>query len=81
MYVKWNYFNRFCVRHLYANFKEQFKGKELKDAFWGAASAYIIDEWQEYMNLVKELNPKAREWLVSIDPTVWTKSHFFTRTV
>jgi predicted SprT family Zn-dependent metalloprotease len=32
--------HRFCVRHLHANFKGKgFKGKEFKDALWGAARA------------------------------------------
>ena len=32
--------HRFCVRHLYANFKKDFPGKVLKDAMWSAARAW-----------------------------------------
>ncbi|KAL7229472.1 hypothetical protein ACSBR2_008057 [Camellia fascicularis] len=32
--------HRFYFRHLYANFKKSFKGKELKDCVWKAAKAY-----------------------------------------
>ncbi|XP_028052320.1 uncharacterized protein LOC114256842 [Camellia sinensis] len=31
---------RFCVKHLYANFKKEFRGKELKSCVWKAAKAY-----------------------------------------
>lgn len=33
--------HRFCMRHLYANFKlADFRGKDEKDQMWGAACAY-----------------------------------------
>jgi len=31
---------RFCVRHMYAKFKDTFKGKSLKDKMWRAASTF-----------------------------------------
>ncbi|KAF2300758.1 hypothetical protein GH714_015588 [Hevea brasiliensis] len=31
--------HRFCVRHLYTNFRGRFKGKELKDLLWNIARA------------------------------------------
>lgn len=30
---------RFCVRHIWANFKLKWSGKEYKDSFWMAARA------------------------------------------
>ena len=30
---------RFCVRHLYNNFRKKFPGKKLKDIMWRAATA------------------------------------------
>ena len=47
---------RFCVRHLYANFKSLYKGKDLKDLVWAAACAYTVQEWEENMNKIKAIN-------------------------
>ena len=51
--------HRFCVRHLYANFKEKFKGKDLKDLVWVAACSYTVQDWEENMNKVKTINSEA----------------------
>ena len=48
--------HRFCVRHLYANFKSLYKGKDLKDLVWAAACAYTVQEWEENMNKIKAIN-------------------------
>ncbi|KAI8535722.1 hypothetical protein RHMOL_Rhmol10G0195600 [Rhododendron molle] len=34
--------HRFCVRHMYANFKLLYKGKDLKDLLWAAARSYTV---------------------------------------
>ncbi|KAG8383407.1 hypothetical protein BUALT_Bualt04G0009500 [Buddleja alternifolia] len=34
--------HRFCLRHMYNNFKATFKGVELKQLFWKAASTYNL---------------------------------------
>ncbi|KAG8363804.1 hypothetical protein BUALT_Bualt19G0060400 [Buddleja alternifolia] len=36
--------HRFCVRHLYNNFKGMFKDEELKRLFWKAASTYSVKQ-------------------------------------
>ena len=42
-------YNRFCVRHLFANFKKNHQGKELKDLIWGAAKALTRVAFESYM--------------------------------
>ncbi|XP_058217289.1 uncharacterized protein LOC131328356 [Rhododendron vialii] len=34
--------HKYCMRHLYANFRKLFRGKELKDAMWRAASTGTV---------------------------------------
>ncbi|KAL0352363.1 UNVERIFIED_CONTAM: hypothetical protein Scaly_1625000 [Sesamum calycinum] len=53
--------HRFCVRHLYANFKLKFKNKALKDLMWGAASAYLEDGFNQKMNEIKAISYEACE--------------------
>ncbi|XP_077247615.1 uncharacterized protein LOC143887412 [Tasmannia lanceolata] len=38
--------HRFCVRHMYSNFKAEFKGKILKDTMWTAAYTSTLIEFQ-----------------------------------
>ena len=46
--------HRYCVRHLYANFRnEGHKKITLKDMLWGAASAYTEGEFTAYMEGLK----------------------------
>jgi len=45
--------HRFCVRHLHANFKGKgFKGKEFKDALWGAARAPNEIQFKHYLSVI-----------------------------
>ncbi|KAL3518658.1 hypothetical protein ACH5RR_021247 [Cinchona calisaya] len=53
--------HRFCLRHLYANFKLLFKEKDLEDLIWRAASAYTLEEHREHMNALRVLNQSARD--------------------
>lgn len=70
--------HRVCVRHLYSNFKAQFKGKELKDAMWRAASASTVKEFEYHMNFINGLDENASEWLSKVPPATWSRSHFST---
>ncbi|KAK8549320.1 hypothetical protein V6N13_008996 [Hibiscus sabdariffa] len=66
---------RFCVRHLYNNFK----GKALKDSFWKAATSIYKREFQVALAKIESLSPQAFEWLKNVDPKFWSKSPFSTR--
>ncbi|XP_010248473.1 PREDICTED: uncharacterized protein LOC104591381 [Nelumbo nucifera] len=41
--------HRFCLRHLYNNFKNLFKGKPLKDVVWAAGKSYTQSDFVHYM--------------------------------
>ncbi|KAL3522602.1 hypothetical protein ACH5RR_015436 [Cinchona calisaya] len=51
--------HRFCLRHIYQNFIQKFKGKELRDYFWAAASAGNAKDFNKAMaDLEKPGRPK-----------------------
>ncbi|XP_012830045.1 PREDICTED: uncharacterized protein LOC105951201 [Erythranthe guttata] len=80
----------YCIRHMYANFKLKYKGKELKDLFWKVASTASKNEWQYYINEIKKADPStvaengdegpcAFKWLMNANPQNWAMSHFSPR--
>ena len=71
----------FCVKHIYNNFKLNFKGLELKAALWRRAAATTVREFEKRMQDMKELDKEVWEYLVDIQPTQWTKSHFTPRAI
>uniref|UniRef100_A0A803P0P2 MULE transposase domain-containing protein n=1 Tax=Cannabis sativa TaxID=3483 RepID=A0A803P0P2_CANSA len=71
---------RFCVRHLYANFKKEFLGWLLKQQLWACARATTVEEFKRKMNTLKETNAAAFDWLSKKSQSEWTKSHFRTST-
>ncbi|KAH7867298.1 hypothetical protein Vadar_031580 [Vaccinium darrowii] len=70
--------HRFCMRHIYANFRKVFKGKELKDALWRAASAGTVWEHEAYMKKIEKMDGAAYNWLKKIPQEQWCRSHFRT---
>ncbi|KAL0419922.1 UNVERIFIED_CONTAM: hypothetical protein Sradi_1405700 [Sesamum radiatum] len=75
--------HRFCLRHMYENFKVKFKSVELKEYFWKAASTANRREFDFFMKKIEELDPKmkdevetASEWLKRINPQHWARSYF-----
>ncbi|KAH7866355.1 hypothetical protein Vadar_019290 [Vaccinium darrowii] len=65
--------HRFCVRHLYNNFKGEFKGLVMKDILWKAAKATIMPHFTTAMEEMKAVNKKAYEWLCERPPVNWSK--------
>ena len=71
--------HRFCVRHLYANFRDAgHRGVALKDKLWGAVTAYTESEFNKKMDELEALSPTAHDYLRNIDPSVWSRSWFHT---
>ncbi|KAL2485962.1 MuDR family transposase [Abeliophyllum distichum] len=68
--------HRTCVRHLYNNFKLNHKGMVLKHTLWNAARATNVLMWQKEMEVLKELNSEAFEWLNTKPAHQWSMSHF-----
>ncbi|KAF7149666.1 hypothetical protein RHSIM_Rhsim02G0065400 [Rhododendron simsii] len=78
--------SRYCLRHMYSNFKVKFPGAFLKDLFWKAASTCSVSGFNYWMRKIEEADPKlnerrqtAAEWLRAVTPSLWARSHFNTR--
>ncbi|XP_030933015.1 uncharacterized protein LOC115958893 [Quercus lobata] len=70
---------RYCVKHIYNNFKVDHKGLELKDALWRYAAATTVREFERGMQYIKDLDEKTYQYLANIAPVQWTRSHFTPR--
>ncbi|XP_028070295.1 uncharacterized protein LOC114272787 [Camellia sinensis] len=70
--------HRFCVRHLYNNFKGEHKGLVLKDLLWKTARVTTIPAFTKVMAEIKEVDCKYDDWLVERPPIHWSRSHFST---
>ena len=60
--------HRWCVRHLYANFKTKHKGKALKDALWNCARATTKAKYEKEMKDLEKISGPATNWLKERDP-------------
>nr|XP_023873651.1 uncharacterized protein LOC111986249 [Quercus suber] len=60
--------HRYCMKHIYNNFKIDHKGLELKDALWRCVGATTIREFERRMQEMKDLDVKAWEYLADINP-------------
>ncbi|KAL0392824.1 UNVERIFIED_CONTAM: hypothetical protein Sradi_2505200 [Sesamum radiatum] len=72
--------HRFCLRHMYNNFKGKFKGQELKKLFWKAASTYNVKQHLRWMKEIDRVMPKkfpedetAYDWLCEIPVHHWAR--------
>ncbi|KAG8385589.1 hypothetical protein BUALT_Bualt03G0060900 [Buddleja alternifolia] len=53
--------HRFCVRHMYENFKKRYKSSLLKDMFWRAASSANKHDFEMCMKRIELADPKIDE--------------------
>ncbi|KAL0298523.1 UNVERIFIED_CONTAM: hypothetical protein Sradi_6512100 [Sesamum radiatum] len=72
--------HRFCLKHMYNNFKGKFKGQELKKLFWKAASTYNVKQHLRWMKEIDRVMPKkfpedetAYDWLCEIPVHHWAR--------
>ncbi|KAL3744004.1 hypothetical protein ACJRO7_013281 [Eucalyptus globulus] len=70
--------HRFCLRHLYENFKLHHRGVELKKLLWKAAMATRVCDFDLAMAQLKAVDEKAYDWLSQRPPVQWSKSYFRT---
>jgi hypothetical protein len=69
--------HRFCLRHLYANFKKKFGGGTLlRDLMMAAAKCTYFEAWEEKMAQIKAEKQEAYEWLMNIPTNKWCKHAF-----
>jgi len=67
---------RFCVRHLYNNFRKKYPGKKLKELMWKAAKATYFQAWEREMKEIRKVSEEAYKYLLKIPQKHWSKSRF-----
>ena len=70
--------HRFCVRHLYANFKKKFKIDMIRNKVWQAARSSKVEDFVEVMEQIRRIDERAWRWLTEKPATQWSRSHFRT---
>ena len=69
-----NCYQRFCLRHMYANFQTAgFRGEELKKYMDGAAYSYTKNGFDVAMQNLKEESEEAWQWLSTIPVECWAR--------
>jgi hypothetical protein len=66
--------HRFCVRHMWQNFQQLFRGYVLKNQLWKIARSSTITRFEANMEAMKELNVEAYAWLDELDPKTWVRA-------
>ena len=70
---------RFCLRHIYANFQNaRFRGGDLKKCMDNAAYAYSEHKFKIAMNDLRAECEQAWEWLCQIPKKTWARHAFDT---
>ncbi|KAG8363911.1 hypothetical protein BUALT_Bualt19G0071700 [Buddleja alternifolia] len=77
--------HRYCVRHMYENFKNKYKSIEVKSLFWMAVSSANRPNFEMYMEKIERVDPKlddntktASEWLRKLSFQHWCRAFFRT---
>ncbi|XP_012852893.1 PREDICTED: uncharacterized protein LOC105972477 [Erythranthe guttata] len=70
--------HRFCVMHLYSNFKLSHRGLALKNILWQAARASRIVDFERIMRDLGTKDKAAFQWLAKRPAANWSRSFFST---
>ncbi|XP_010534667.1 PREDICTED: uncharacterized protein LOC104810169 [Tarenaya hassleriana] len=68
--------HRMCTRHVFVNWKKQFKDLELKLLFWKAAKSYLESEFHQYVRDIRVYNPLAYDGFMRAKPKKWCRAFF-----
>ncbi|GJR27170.1 hypothetical protein Tco_1103402 [Tanacetum coccineum] len=71
--------HRFCVRHIYENFKAQWKGSQFKELVWKCAATTTVRYFDKKMEKVKNLDEADYKYLQKIPLQHWSRSYFSGR--
>lgn len=60
--------HRFCVQHIYNNFKKRFIGESMKQKIWEISTCTTIEEFEQRMEAMSVWSPQAHQYLVNVAP-------------
>jgi hypothetical protein len=71
--------HQFCVRHLYANYKDSgHHDLALKDKLWVVVAAYTEVEFHKQMDKLNLISNDVYNYLMKIDQNLWSRAWFNT---
>ena len=68
--------HRYCVRHIYANFRKTHSGAELKSRFWEACKCGTPEEFEDVMGELAKIDKAAYGHLMKQKPETWARAYF-----
>ncbi|XP_077240353.1 putative protein FAR1-RELATED SEQUENCE 10 [Tasmannia lanceolata] len=71
-----NYYHSYCMCHLAANFRSDFKDLLLERLFWRAARTLREKVFKETMEKIKAKNEPAHKWISNIPKENWASFYF-----
>ncbi|KAL0370632.1 UNVERIFIED_CONTAM: hypothetical protein Sangu_0381300 [Sesamum angustifolium] len=71
--------HRYCIKHIYENLKQKFKGTELKEYFWKPVSIANKQEFRAYMKKIADQETTTK-WLNKIASEHWSRVFFLVKT-
>jgi hypothetical protein len=72
--------HRFCVKHLYGNWRKRYSGDDLKEAFWCAARANTVTEFTKAMDKPKKMSEHGWKELSKYPHGMWSRAGYSTHT-
>ncbi|XP_078160177.1 uncharacterized protein LOC144555650 [Carex rostrata] len=70
--------HRECMRHLYSNFKKQFRGDFFRNNMWDAAKTYCLSEHDRLLDEIAKKRSDAITFLNENHKKIWSRSKFGT---
>ncbi|XP_059629643.1 uncharacterized protein LOC132272530 [Cornus florida] len=61
---------------MYENFKKKFKGVKLRNEMWNASRALTESVFKYHMQIIKNIDKRAYEWLANVPPRLWSRHKF-----
>ena len=67
--------HQYCLRHLVSNFYTNFNSLPLKNFVWKVATTNQVRKFENTMDLIKNVNPAAYDYLKAVGKQKWTLAH------
>ncbi|KAL4562872.1 hypothetical protein LXL04_026903 [Taraxacum kok-saghyz] len=71
--------HRSCLKHIHENMRRFWSDTEYKNLLWDSATTTTTPHFDNAMELFRQFDVEAYEWLKKIPPEQWSLSHFSGR--
>lgn len=70
--------HRLCLKYMYENFKQKFKGNGYKKLLWAVVFVGTEKHFELHMEKMKEMDENAYRWCMQHDPHTWARCYLST---